>query len=239
LKFNSYPVSLLIFRFFPLVVYPVGVTTCWYYFIHLWLFMVLHPNLVSGWYHYPAFQCTKFQGNWVMLLCFVTTFTPWQKEEKKTHDNFQGFISRKRLAWFSWNLECEVMTLACISTAKSFIRENCIIVLPVNKSRVLHTNFLGCMTHYHVSWYIRYSCDMGMRSKGIHFRQSLNAPCYKYYVTLIRLIACTRWSITQANMNASTGPACLKILIVDQQLLHLFIINGQILKNFSYVSLLF
>jgi len=28
--------------------------------------------------------------------------------------SFQAFISRKRLVWFGWNLECEVVTLACI-----------------------------------------------------------------------------------------------------------------------------
>jgi len=32
---------------------------------------------------YPTFQCTEFQGNWIMYLCFITTFTPRRKEEKK------------------------------------------------------------------------------------------------------------------------------------------------------------
>ena len=32
---------------------------------------------------YPDFQCTKFQGNRIMHLCFITTFTPLRKEEEK------------------------------------------------------------------------------------------------------------------------------------------------------------
>jgi len=32
---------------------------------------------------YPDFQCTKFQGNQIMPLCFIATFTPLRKEEKK------------------------------------------------------------------------------------------------------------------------------------------------------------
>jgi len=32
---------------------------------------------------YPDFQCTKFQANRIMPLCFITTFTPLRKEEKK------------------------------------------------------------------------------------------------------------------------------------------------------------
>jgi len=32
---------------------------------------------------YPDFQCTKFQGNQILPLCFIATFTPLQKGEKK------------------------------------------------------------------------------------------------------------------------------------------------------------
>jgi len=32
---------------------------------------------------YPPFQHIKSQGNQIMILCFTTTFTPWQKEEKR------------------------------------------------------------------------------------------------------------------------------------------------------------
>jgi len=40
---------------------------------------------------YPDFQCTKFQGNQIMPLCFIATFTPLRKEEKKeTQPTFEG-----------------------------------------------------------------------------------------------------------------------------------------------------
>jgi len=128
---------------------------------------------------YPAFQCIKFQGNWIMRLCFITTFTPWWKEEGKKKKkkkrkkkwrnlaNFWRFISRKRPVRFSWNLKCEVMTLASISTAKIVlfrwsvmelrIHENCVFVLPVNNSRMWCTGFLGHTTHYRVSWWLKYN----------------------------------------------------------------------------------
>ena len=61
---------------------------------------------------YPDFQCTKFQGNRIMHLCFITTFTPLRKEEKKekknekTQPTFEG--SYLRNAWHdlveNWNV---------------------------------------------------------------------------------------------------------------------------------------
>jgi len=42
---------------------------------------------------YPTFQCTKFQGNWIIHLCFATTFIPWWKEEEKNEETkpiFEG-----------------------------------------------------------------------------------------------------------------------------------------------------
>jgi len=67
---------------------------------------------------YPAFQCTKFQGNWIMHLCFITTFTPWRKKKGKNEETkpvFEGSYLGNAL---NWNLKCEVMSLAGISTAK-------------------------------------------------------------------------------------------------------------------------
>jgi len=115
---------------------------------------------------YIVLLCTNFQDNRIMRLCFITTFVVWRKEEKKWRNsaNIQRFISRKNLAQFSWNLECEVMRLADVSTEEISwlhwsvkelrIHENYIIFLPVNNSRLWHTSFLGHTTHYCVSWYI-------------------------------------------------------------------------------------
>jgi len=74
------------------------------------------------------------------------------------------FISQKCLVQFGWNLTCEVVTLAGISTAKIvlfrqsvtelIIRENCVFLIPVNNSLVWCTGFFGRMTHYRVSWLV-------------------------------------------------------------------------------------
>jgi len=124
---------------------------------------------------YPAFQFTNFQGNQIILLY---TFIPWWNEEKKitrrrkTKPILKGSYLRFAwdmicLAWFSWILECEVMKLAGISTAKIVLlcqsvmelrmRENYIIVLPVNNSRVCRAGFLGCTTQYQLSWFLFYN----------------------------------------------------------------------------------
>ena len=68
-------------------------------------------------------------------------------------------------------------------------------------------------------------------------------PCYSQYVTLIRLIACTGRSITQANTSAATGCIIYAYLITGQQLVRSGyderIYPRDITENFSYVSLMF
>jgi len=64
------------------------VTTHWCYFSRIIVY-----NLVTIYgittkfgiemHPYSDFQCTKFQGNRRMHFCFITTFTPLRKEEKK------------------------------------------------------------------------------------------------------------------------------------------------------------
>jgi len=67
-KFNSYPVSLPNFSFLPLEVNPVGMTTYWCYFLQIivYNFMTIYGIATKFGIRmclYPAFQCTKFQGN--------------------------------------------------------------------------------------------------------------------------------------------------------------------------------
>ena len=45
-----------------------------------------------GMHPYPDFQCTKFQGNRIMHLCFITTFTPLRKEEEKKTKKLSQFL---------------------------------------------------------------------------------------------------------------------------------------------------
>jgi len=75
----------------PLAVNSVGVTTYWCYFSRIIVY-----NLVTIYgittkfgiemHPYPDFQCTKFQGNRIMHLYFITTFTPLRKEEEKKNE---------------------------------------------------------------------------------------------------------------------------------------------------------
>jgi len=84
LRFNSYPVSLPNFSFLPLTVNPVDMTKYWCYFLLINFVIIYGTTTKFGIrMHYPTFQCTKFQGNWIMHLCFITTFTPLQKKMKK------------------------------------------------------------------------------------------------------------------------------------------------------------
>ena len=125
------------------MVYPVGVTTYWCYFS--WII----ANNFAGVYciltKYTTFLCTKFQGKQITCFHFMVNFILWQKEELKTKKLSQFlkvYISWKRLEQFSWNLECGVLTMESISTAKIVwfrassmklrIHENCAIVLPVS-----------------------------------------------------------------------------------------------------------
>jgi len=88
LRFNSYPFSLPSFSFSPLAVNPVGVITYWCYFLRIivYNFMTIYAITTKFGIRmclYSAFLCTKFQGNWIMHLCFITTFTPWRKENNE------------------------------------------------------------------------------------------------------------------------------------------------------------
>jgi len=92
LRFNSYPVSLQIFSSLPLAVNPVGVTTYWCYFLRIIIYNLVTIYGITTTFGirmqpYPDFQCTKFQGNRIIPLCFIATFTPLQKEEKKRKIN--------------------------------------------------------------------------------------------------------------------------------------------------------
>ena len=100
----------------------MGVKTYWHYFS--WIIannFATYSNLT--WYQdMPLYHllCTKCQGN---QITFMVTFTPWWKEEKneETKPIFWKFKSQKFLVQFSWNLECGVLTLESIFTAKIFL----------------------------------------------------------------------------------------------------------------------
>ena len=69
---------------------------------------------------YTVYLCTKFQGNQIMSFHLMVTLTPEWKEEKneKTKPIFEKSISQKCPAQFSYNLECGVLIVEGVSTAK-------------------------------------------------------------------------------------------------------------------------
>jgi len=90
LKFDIFLIFSPIFSFLTSAVYPVSVVynLVTIYGITTKFGIRMHP--------YPNFQCTKFQGNQIMPLCFIATFTPERKEEEKrkitqeTQPTFEG-----------------------------------------------------------------------------------------------------------------------------------------------------
>jgi len=124
------------------VVYPVGMTTYWCYFSWKIIYNFVTIYGIAGIMMCPdtVLLCTTFQDYWIMSLHLIETFVVWRKEElsKETWSIFEGSYLRNAL---KFKLECEVVTLASISTTKKIVcfhqsitelhmRENCIIVLP-------------------------------------------------------------------------------------------------------------
>jgi len=66
--------------FLPLVVYPIGLTTYWWYFS--WIifykfvsFYGIEIKFGTRMHFTAVFLCTKLQGNWIMRLLFMPIFT--------------------------------------------------------------------------------------------------------------------------------------------------------------------
>jgi len=197
LSFNSYPVSLLIFSFLLLAVYPVDVTTYWCFFLRIIIYNFATIYGIATEFGitmcpYPAFQCTKFQGNQIMLLCFMTTFTPWQKEQEKNKETLWRFNS-----WRNLVVECEMITLGGIPTTKNHLVSLKAMHRPMHvwKSHyysslmgVAH-RLLGRTTHYCVSW----SCSQLICNKAhacicIYF---LHSTQYNWILKCIQLYMLT------------------------------------------------
>jgi len=115
---------------------------------------------------YPAFQCTKFQGNWIMHLCFITTFTPWPKRWKKNKETkpiFEGsYLGNAQCDLFEilnvrwWH--CSAFRLQKLFGSSKVLRSYVymkialLFFLLITYGCAWHAGFLGCTTHYRVSW---------------------------------------------------------------------------------------
>ena len=95
-------------------------------------------------HHLPVHQISKHSDN---LFPLYGNFNTFMKRRRKKNEETKpifgsSYVSWKFLARFSWNLKCGVLTVEGISTAKIVrfrksttkvhIRENRIIVLPIN-----------------------------------------------------------------------------------------------------------
>jgi len=155
------------------VVNSVGVTTYWCYFLRIIVYNFITIYAITTkfgirMYLYPTFQCTKFQGNWIMHLCFITTFMPWWKEEKnkETKPIFEGSYLRNaqcdlveiwNVRWWHWPT-CPLQKLICfvkVSQSYVYVKIEFLFFLLIINSRAWFAGFLGHTTHYRVSWYLK------------------------------------------------------------------------------------
>jgi len=82
LRFNSYPVSLPIFSFLPLVVYPRRDNILVLFFMNN--FVTVWTKFNTTMRTYTILLCTKFRDNQITHLRLMKTFIVWRKEEKQT-----------------------------------------------------------------------------------------------------------------------------------------------------------
>jgi len=53
--------------------------------------MLLQPKFGIGMHPYPAFQCTKFQGNWI-IFCFLWQLSHLDKQKNKKTKDLSQFL---------------------------------------------------------------------------------------------------------------------------------------------------
>jgi len=106
---------------------------------------------------YPNFQGTKFQGNQIMPLCFIATFIPLQKEEKKeeTWPNFEGSYLRNawrdlveiwNVKWWRWLAFPALKSFSFIKMSRSYVYMKIAFVLCCHKQWI--TVAMVIIQHY-------------------------------------------------------------------------------------------
>jgi len=115
---------------------------------------------------YPTFQCTEFQGNRIMLLCFMTIFTLWQKEGRNS-PNFRRFIYLRKtlhdlvenwnVRWWHWPTFPLQKSFSFIKVSQSYVYVKIallfFLLITHGCGVVWYAGFLGRTTHYCVSWW--------------------------------------------------------------------------------------
>ena len=150
--------------------YPVGMTTYWCYFP-----LIIRNNLASVYCiltklstkmcHYTTFLCTKFQSNRITCFYFMVTLTPLLKEEKdeETKPVFgSSYLGNARrdlfkiwnVGYWRWRAFPQQKSSSFMQAAQSYVYVKIAsLFFLLIYSQVLCAGFLGCTTHYRVSWY--------------------------------------------------------------------------------------
>ena len=154
----------------PCAVYPLGVTTYWCYF--LWIIAnnfasvyCIPTKLGTKMHPYTTYLCTKFQGTQIMCFQFMATLTPWQKKEKKEKNEdtkpiferlYPGNAWRDSvtIGYWKWRASLQQKSSSFVKAARRYIYVKIVLLFFLSiYSQVWRTGFLGCITHYRVSWY--------------------------------------------------------------------------------------
>ena len=161
-------VNLLLYKFSAsccLLVYPVGVTTYWHYF--LWrianilanVYRIL-TNLGSKICFYTTFLCTKFQGNPTIHFCLMVTLTSLQKQETRPifrssylRNSWCNLVKILNVVCGQWRASPQQKSSSFVQAARSYVCIKTLLFFLSIHWNVWHAGFLGRTTHYHVSWF--------------------------------------------------------------------------------------
>jgi len=157
-----------IFRLIQSAVYPVGVSKDCFCFTQMIdynsknLVRILTKIDIDNCLWTP-YKCTKFQLNWWMSLRVTAIFSSVQKDEEKTwkfaHSYLGNTLRDFLQIWCAVSLGrwAPIQQLWCSSDKRSWsyecVKIATLLFLLVYSRRCVCPVFLGCTTHYHVSWF--------------------------------------------------------------------------------------
>jgi len=167
--------------FFLLITHGHGAQASWAtWHITMWIDGIVTKFDIRMWL-YAAFLCALFQDNGITYSQFFLQLLHFDEKRGKwkwrNSAKLWRFISWKLLRQFSFkkfrmwgadvgrHFHCKNhLGWLKYSIMELSMRENCISDLPVNNSWMWCAGFLGCMTHYCVSWQAILHCFMAVAS---------------------------------------------------------------------------
>ena len=171
-------------------VYPVGVPTNWCHFpwiiAHNFVSVYcIRTKLGTKMRCYTNYLCTKFQGTRITCFNLMATLTPWQKKrkkEKKTKKTkpifeslylgnaWRDFVTIWNVRYWRWRASLKQKSSGFVKAAQRYIYVKIpLLFFLLIYSRVWRAGFLGCTTHYRVSWSVLFCMYVGVISIGLAF----------------------------------------------------------------------